>query len=466
MTGMSTFSIVLHPAFHISCAVLGAGTLGLPYTLMECGWYGLPMFALLSALMCYTGVLLGNLTVKLRSAGISTYPALGEYCWGRVGRYVVLVCQITTCAGTAIAFLVLCGENMKMLTNLYSQTFWTCMAAVVVYPTIFFRSLKEALFVSIFGFLSAFGGALLISGEAVMEANNDAVHNTQIGPSNIFRAFGVFLFSYGSHPIFIAIQRTSPKPEYFKYSVMAAFGFIYCVYNVVMVCGYYAFGDAVEGNILSNLPQNTGFYIVTSAMTAHVLLAYIVFMNPVFQLLEMGIGVPHKAMACPPSTESAGQHSEATTITDIESAANTEVVKTVDGTATESEKARHEMVAVRNVSGSLPEVEILPVDVEWNAIHRVKSIALRSAVVGFTLFIALLIPFFNDIMSFIGGSTIAMACVILPICFHLVVHWKTASTLSIVFHIVIAAIGVAGGLSTCYFAIEEIISKASTYTLF
>jgi len=83
--------------FPLICCVVGAGmnvlagvgVLTTPYAVKEGGWLGLLLLFVLSAICCYTGILLRHC---LESApGISTYPDIGQAAFGNTGRLIIAV---------------------------------------------------------------------------------------------------------------------------------------------------------------------------------------------------------------------------------------------------------------------------------------------------------------------------------------------------------------------------------------
>jgi len=67
----------------------GVGVLTTPYAVKEGGWLGLLLLFVLSAICCYTGILLRHC---LESApGISTYPDIGQAAFGNTGRLIIAV---------------------------------------------------------------------------------------------------------------------------------------------------------------------------------------------------------------------------------------------------------------------------------------------------------------------------------------------------------------------------------------
>jgi vesicular inhibitory amino acid transporter len=71
----------------------GVGVLTTPYAVKEGGWLGLLLLFVLSAICCYTGILLRRC---LESApGLATYPDIGQAAFGNTGRFIIAVSSLT-----------------------------------------------------------------------------------------------------------------------------------------------------------------------------------------------------------------------------------------------------------------------------------------------------------------------------------------------------------------------------------
>ena len=108
-----------------------------------------------------------------------------------------------------------------------------------------------------------------------------------------FKAFGTITYSFGGTATFPTIQTDMKQPGIFHHAVMLANVFVLALYLPVSTLGYFAYGDAVKTNILSNLSSTS---VVTKCVQAlfssHLLFSYIIVINPVSQQLEEWLKVP------------------------------------------------------------------------------------------------------------------------------------------------------------------------------
>ncbi|KDD72007.1 transmembrane amino acid transporter protein, partial [Helicosporidium sp. ATCC 50920] len=107
-----------HAALHSMCAVVGAGVLGLPYSIAHLGWVGgLTCLTLLTSFSIYTSWLLSALHERaVPGRRLNTYHDLGEATLGsRLAHLLVTPLQQTLLVGLCITYTVTAGQSLKGL---------------------------------------------------------------------------------------------------------------------------------------------------------------------------------------------------------------------------------------------------------------------------------------------------------------------------------------------------------------
>eukprot|EP01135_Chromosphaera_perkinsii_P011997 Nk52_evm5s2568 gene=Nk52_evmTU5s2568 len=436
-------------SFTVAAAIMGAGLLGIPHAISQAsGWIGgfilLPVSAVM---MAYTALLLHR--CLMRAPYVHTYIDLGTYAAGKWGRWVIATAQLVSAFGSAVLLLVIGGQNLQGLVGGLSLQWWLVICSGAMYPAIFAKRLKEALAASVIGFASAALAGLVVVvycfSEGVQGHHAPNVsHSPEFSFKNFTTAFGTFMLAWGSHTLFprISIEMASGTRHRFSHSIFISFPIIAAFYASVGGTGYWIYGDGVEDNVLKSMGKNWAYYIANVSITIHVLMAYVIFLNPIFQIIEFYLGIGP-----------AGRTRKMLTGTEIEvDIVDKEASVEVDGSI---------KVATSDISESSEEDE-------WRASDRLYSLALRTFIQGLTLFLGCLIPFIGDIMSFIGGSSITVTCVVCPIWFYLRLFSRkeVGGSLAVWAHIGIATIGMAVGLCSTIFSLENIVSNMGTYKLF
>lgn len=107
-----------HAAFHSVCAVVGAGVLGLPYAFSYLGWMGgLCSLTVLFCVSLYTSYLLSELHED-GNIRLNTYREIGQHVWGeKRGWWAVAPVQFTLMAGLCITYAVTAGQSLKGIAS-------------------------------------------------------------------------------------------------------------------------------------------------------------------------------------------------------------------------------------------------------------------------------------------------------------------------------------------------------------
>ena len=81
------------------------------------------------------------------------------------------------------------------------------------------------------------------------------------------------------------------EPAEFPTALSASFGFVLLVYQGLSALAYMTYGSAVADNVLQNVPENALRTAAVVLITAHVLFAFALYLNPVFYLVEEDLGI-------------------------------------------------------------------------------------------------------------------------------------------------------------------------------
>eukprot|EP01135_Chromosphaera_perkinsii_P005618 Nk52_evm32s355 gene=Nk52_evmTU32s355 len=304
----SSLSSVMHGVINILCGILGAGIVGLPQALARESWYlGLVLLVVCGLFSGYAAVLLSRCADVIIRTGKSkesiSYAELGENAFGKWGRYVTIGSQLGQSLGGAILYLLLGAQMAADLVHWEFQYLVLCCAGVVL-PFCLLRTFKEVSFIALFGMLASILIMFVVCIEAFTNINEEFLdenyprnangdRNITYGNTSfesIAVGFGTLAFAFGGHGIFIRIKCTMERPSLFPISVMIAFGSCIAFYIPTSVINYWRYGDALidsDGNILDILPTSPGKYIAQICLVIHVLIAYVVFLNPIFLYAEL-----------------------------------------------------------------------------------------------------------------------------------------------------------------------------------
>lgn len=483
--GLVGKSSVSKGVFNVLCALIGGGVLGLSHALKQSGWYGLIMLIIMGGMATYTAILIGRcVSYDYR---IKSYADIGLIAFQRPGKISVFVMQFASCLGCSIIYLILIGENMASMlsrfpdaaTILLNQKFWSSMAILLVLPLCYMKNLETFAFMAFIGMLLSVIAVICII-IAIAMLNNEALsyhHYGGVGFGTFLSGFATMAFSYAAHPVFPDIQRVMKYPERFNRVSYISFGICISLYVLSATLGYYTFGEHTLPNVLLNfdnsvpLASSMPALIAKICITFHVLFGYVVYLNPIFFVLERRVGLAQmesKLNRKPPLTMILSSESSIvlgdTNSMQLTSEALEEKIKTPLQAVSYNDLQDSSLPQMADVSPSKSEKPPSRLNRFYKKFSfRVLRIVLRTLVVAFTLAIAIVLPFFGDLMDFIGGSTLSATFLILPCLFHLKLFWKTLSIWEIVLNIGIVLFGLFAGSVACVFAVINMVHKIPSW---
>jgi amino acid permease len=448
--GLIGKSSVSKSIFNVLCALVGGGVLGLSYALRLSGWYGLIMLVMMGFMAMYTAILIGRCISY--DATMKSYADIGMKAFHKPGKIVVFVMQVLSCLGCAIIYLIIAGENMKSMMSaipntaaiLSNQKFWSAIAIVVVLPLCYMKSLETFAFMALIGMLLSVIAIVCIIAAIATVNPADVNHNYgNVTFSSFLSGFAIMAFSYAAHPVFPDVQRVMKHPEHFGRVSYISFGTCIVLYILTATLGYYTFGEKTNSSILLNFNNSIPALIAKICITSHVLFGYVVYLHPIFFAIERHIGAARK------NKEKSKELSSSTILSTIEPPLYNDL-----DAITEVNNITVTEIAIGNKPPS-----IKPAKVSRKLGFPALRILLRTLVVAFSLAVAVLLPFFSDLMGFIGGSTLSATFLILPCLFHLKLYWPKIPLWEKVLNFAIVVFGVFAGAVACVTAVINIIKK-------
>ena len=281
-------------------------------------YYGIPMFVISSLVMCYCGFLLAKACNHILGTEVdreemrAPYATLGERACGKATRHVVTFTLNISLVLTCIVFILLAGEVFSVLIDLPLEgvshrnklRIWFAICGGVLLPLTLFGTPKDFWGIALL--------ASLTSGVAVALITTNLVWVTKTGlqrptppPTNfekLVASFGTVLFGFGGVTIFPTIQNDLKEPKDFHIAVVIGYLIVTAIYIGIPLASYFVLGDLIQEDILTTLTALPIFaeskvfkclVIVTQGLICgHVLCAFILNINPVYQQLEGHFGIP------------------------------------------------------------------------------------------------------------------------------------------------------------------------------
>ena len=285
----------------------GAGVLALPKAVANAGWMGVVLIIVIGILSAVCGVVLSDSWLILRSNFPEyrehvryPYAVMGFHTYGKIGKYVVQFCINATLLGYCAVFILLASENLSNLIDLNLTSIsskseyrvWLVICTAVVLPLTWLGTPKNFWPIALFAIISTSVALLLI----VIKIGVDFDGVAKSSPPTItsfFSAFAAITFALGGASAFPTFQCDMKQPSQFNSSLILGHIVVVLMYLPVSIVGFIAFGDDAKANIITNLSSTSGLTkCATALVTTHVLLGFIIILNPVSQQLEEWLNVP------------------------------------------------------------------------------------------------------------------------------------------------------------------------------
>ncbi len=298
--------------------VVGAGIVALPYAMKLANYYGIPMFIIASLTTCYSGFLLAKACNHIMGAEVdreemrAPYASLAERACGKTTRHAVTFTLNMSLILTCIVFLLLAGEIFSVLIDLPWETVshrnklrvWFAICGGVLLPLTLLGTPKDFWGVALLASLTSGIAVILLTANLVWVTKTDL--QRPVPPKTNFQgimaSFGTILFGFGGVTIFPTIQNDLKEPKDFFIAVIAGYSIVSVIYIGIPTAAYFVLGDLIQEDILTafvHLPIYADskvfkcFIIVTQGLICgHVLCAFILNINPVYQQMEGHFGIP------------------------------------------------------------------------------------------------------------------------------------------------------------------------------
>ena len=388
-------------AFSLFCCVYGIGTLGMPGNYARAGyaWASLAL-VFMAAVNTYATWCLSKVML-VAPKNVLTYGDIGEWCLGGFGRWAVVISQMLVCTMVPIVFLVLGGSLLTTLfPDTYNATTWIVFMGLVLLPICLIPTLKEgagAAAAGCLGTLLADGIALYLLVDNVNKKNDGlSTPPPDLSFKSVTTVFGNLALAYGAGIVIPALQREHSDPTRMPRVILVTMTLISLCFLAVSVTGVSVVGCQIPGNLLFAVNSNKlgftasrgGVVLAFLFMQLHITIAFAVIMFPAFFIAERLLFGFHKH-----SFEMA--HETDNAYVDVEAVQEeTKKPEALDGP---------DMMASYNIPG-----------------NYAKAAGLRILIVAICTAIAIAWQdHFGDLLDFVGASSTATCCMILPIVFYI-----------------------------------------------
>jgi amino acid permease len=297
-----------YSAIHNITAMVGAGVLSLPYTMVFLGWGpGIVVHVLSWLVTLYTLWQLVQMHEIVPGKRFDRYHELAQHAFGeKIGLWILVPPNLTVEVGVNIVYMVTGGQSLKKFHETVCRsckplrkTYWILIFSSIHYFLALLPNLNSVAGVSMAAALmslcySTIAWVACVYRGRVEDVSYDYLHTTPA--TTVFRVFnslGVIGFAYAGHNVALEIQATIPsspeRPSKIPMwrGVLLAYFVVALCYFPVAITGYWAFGQIVSDNLLLTLRKPDWLIAAANMMVGiHVVGSYQVFAMPVYDGLE------------------------------------------------------------------------------------------------------------------------------------------------------------------------------------
>lgn len=299
-TGASSFS---RTCLNLTNAVSGIGVLSMPYAVAQGGWLSLALFALVGAVCYYTGTLIER-CMRADPGAIASYPDIGKFAFGSAGRRAVAFFMYVELYLVAISFLVLEGDNLDKLFpgssvrlagdyRLQGKQLFIALAAAVVLPTTWLKSLGVLAYVSAVGLVASAVLTASLVWAGVSETGFRRNSTSVLSLSGLPTSLGLYFVCFTGHAVFPTIYSSMRNNRHFSKVLLISSVLCSVNYGLTAVLGYMIYGEDVQSQVTLNLPSGklyTKVAIVTTLINP--LAKYALLVAPITAAVEERFYLP------------------------------------------------------------------------------------------------------------------------------------------------------------------------------
>ncbi|KAJ8097004.1 transmembrane amino acid transporter protein-domain-containing protein [Lipomyces tetrasporus] len=258
-------------------SIIGAGIIGQPYALLQCGLFtGMVLLLVLTLVIDWT---IRLMVINAKLSGTNTYQATVSACFGRVGYFAISLAQGLFAFGGSIAFTVIIGDTIpRVIAALFPSATTTPIVSLlterdpVMIICILFISFPLSLSKNIANLakasLLALISMLIIIVAVIVEGIRTPVD--QKGEftlplltinSGVFQGIGVISFAFVCHHNSLLIYGALRKPTLDRFARVTHWStgvsMIACM--ALALAGFLTFRDKTAGNVLNNFSADDIF---------------------------------------------------------------------------------------------------------------------------------------------------------------------------------------------------------------
>ncbi|KAG2222635.1 hypothetical protein INT45_008299 [Circinella minor] len=258
-------STFVQSVFNAMNVLIGVGILAFPLAFRYAGWLiGSAIF-----IFCAIGT---NYTAKILARsldavpGAFTYGDMGMAAFGERGRAFIGSLFYVELATMGVAMVTLLGDGLQALYPSLDLVTSRILCFCLMTP-FEFLSLRKLSVASLFGIISCVSLMVIVLFDGLSKTTQpgslwDPMETELLpsDPSRIPLSFGLMMAGFAGHAVFPAIYRDMENPKKYDQMVDITYVLTISVYALMAISGYLMFGSETMHEITQNLAITDGYY--------------------------------------------------------------------------------------------------------------------------------------------------------------------------------------------------------------
>ncbi|KAI9305504.1 transmembrane amino acid transporter protein-domain-containing protein [Cunninghamella echinulata] len=270
--------------FNALNVLIGIGILTLPYAFRLAGWSVGSIILLFCCLSTnYTAkVLIRCLNAQPIDGEAVTYSDIGAIAFGDRGRTFIGGVFILELITIGIAMVILLGDAIQSLYPSVTMVSSRLISFIILLPTLFFP-IRKLSYASFIGILSCIFLLFIVLYDGISKPNYPGslweMAPTEVFPSNLYSlpiSFGLIMSGFAGHAVFPSIYRDMDEPKKYNKVVDISYIITILIYVSMAWAGYSMFGMETMKEITQNLAVNVGY----NRLLNNIIL-WLVFLTPI-----------------------------------------------------------------------------------------------------------------------------------------------------------------------------------------
>ncbi|CEP12079.1 hypothetical protein [Parasitella parasitica] len=261
--GKSSF---VQSVFNAVNVLVGVGILALPLSLRLAGWlYGSLIFFFCCFATNYTAkIIIKCLNANNPDCG-GTYGDMGQVAFGDKGRTLISIVFVVELITIGVAMIVLLGDGIQSLFPELDLLRTRLLSLCILTPTVFLP-IKKLAYTSLIGIIACISLVIIVLYDGLSKEQRPGslfdpmasrlFVDTEIIPndiSNLPLSFGLIMSGFAGHAVFPSIYRDMENPKQYNRMVDLTYQITVAVYFLMAIVGYLMFGQEALQEITQNL---------------------------------------------------------------------------------------------------------------------------------------------------------------------------------------------------------------------